>query len=429
MYKIFESFTSIKTTKKFPIFFMLIGIVAVFCLDVVVKNLLKENIIHAEITLVFGIFFVIITALVLYFVMKKMQTTQNEIKKSYEHFREEEKNRLTSYEFSLDNAGDAIYWLSLDSKFVYTNNSGSKMLGYTKDEFLNLSLVDINPNFNENSAKECMIEIKNTSNWTLETIHRKKDGSILNVEVMGHGFKIGNKEYICAFCRDMTQRINYRNKITNMNKSLVKSLEEKEILLKEIHHRVKNNMEIISSLLTMQYRRVEDEDTRYILLQSRSRIRTMALVHEFLYLGKNLAYINLHDYMNRLVEDIKELYISKNTDIRVDLNIDQLIFSTNRCIQVGMVLHELCVNALKYAFKENQNNLLCIHIKKNEDLIHIKIRDNGDGLEDINSLYKNDSIGMQLIHSIVGDQLDGKIEFKNNKGLECSIYFPQKEQE
>lgn len=429
MYKIFESFTLIKTTKKFPIFFMLIGIVAVFCLDVIVKNLLKENIIHNEITLVFGIFFVIITALILYFVMKKMQTIQNELKKSYEHFREEEKNRLASYEFSLDNAGDAIYWLSLDSKFVYTNNSGSKMLGYTKDEFLNLSLVDINPNFDEESAKECMIEIKNTNNWTLETIHRKKDGSILNVEVMGHGFKIGEKEYICAFCRDMTQRINYRNKITNMNKSLVKSLEEKEILLKEIHHRVKNNMEIISSLLTMQYRRVEDEETRYILLQSRSRIRTMALVHEFLYLGKNLAYINLHDYMNRLVEDIKELYISKNTDIRVDLNIDQLIFSTNRCIQVGMVLHELCVNALKYAFKENQDNLLCIHIKKNEDLIHIKIRDNGDGLEDINSLYKNDSIGMQLIHSIVGDQLDGEIEFKNNKGLECSIYFPQKEQE
>jgi two-component sensor histidine kinase len=153
----------------------------------------------------------------------------------------------------------------------------------------------------------------------------------------------------------------------------------------------------------------------------------MALVHEFLYLGENLAYINLEDYIKRLVEDIKELYISNDTHLNVDLNIDELIFSTNRCIQVGMVLHELCVNALKYAFKENRDNLLCIHIKKSKDNIHLKIRDNGSGLENIDCLYKTDSIGMQLIHSIVEDQLDGTIEFRNNRGLECNIFFPLKE--
>lgn len=144
-------------------------------------------------------------------------------------------------------------------------------------------------------------------------------------------------------------------------------------------------------------------------------------------MGENLAYINLEEYIKRLIDDIKELYISNNTFLNVDLHIDQLIFSTNRCIQVGMVLHELCVNALKYAFKENRNNLLCIHIRKSDEKIHLKIRDNGDGLKDINSLYKTDSIGMQLIHSIVEDQLDGTIEFKNNKGLECNIFFPIKE--
>ncbi|WP_415776722.1 sensor histidine kinase [Arcobacter cloacae] len=196
-----------------------------------------------------------------------------------------------------------------------------------------------------------------------------------------------------------------------------------------MHHRVKNNMEIISSLLAMQLRRAEDDEVKYILKQSKSRINTMALVHEFLYLGENLAYINLQDYIKRLVQDIKELYISQNTDLKVDLHIDKLIFSTNRCIQIGMVLHELCVNALKYAFKEDRDNLLCIHIKKRLDKIHVKIRDNGEGLKDINCLYKSESIGMQLIHSIVEDQLDATIEFKNNNGLECNIIFSKDEEE
>ena len=94
-----------------------------------------------------------------------------------------------------------------------------------------------------------------------------------------------------------------------------------------------------------------------------------------------------------------------------------------------MVLHELCVNALKYAFKEDRENLLCIHMKKIDDKIHVKIRDNGEGLEDVTSLYKSDSIGMQLIHSIVEDQLDATIEFKNNNGLECNIIFSKDEEE
>lgn len=415
--------------KNFPILFIIVGVLGIFFLDKLTKLLLTNQTIHNQGAFIFGSLFVVATGIMLYLVIIRMQKVLKNIETSYENFRQEEKNRLAPYEFSLDNAGDAIYWLTLDAKFVYVNNSACEMLGYTKDEFLALNLEEMDPNFDRQSAKECMREIRNTPNWTLETTQRKKDGTIIHVEVSGHGFSIDNKDYICAFGRDMTQRIKFRNKITNMNKGLSKSLEEKEILLKEIHHRVKNNMEIISSLLTMQYRRVEDEDTRYILKQSRSRIRTMALVHEFLYLGKNLAYINLSDYINRLVEDIKELYISNNADISVDLHIDQLIFSTNRCIQVGMVLHELCVNSLKYAFKENHDNLLCIHIKKLGDIIHLKIRDNGGGLEDINSLYKSDSIGMQLIHSIIEDQLDGTIAFENNKGLECNIHFPQKEQE
>ncbi len=416
-----------KLAKRFSITYIAIGVLGAIFFDKLITIFFEHNSISQQGPLTFAILFVISTGIILYLMINHMQKVIKNIDRAYNELKRKDKDRLAPYEFALDNSVDAIYWFTLDARIVYINNAACNMLGYTKDEMLDMFLEEMDPNFDRNSAQECMIEIKNTKNWTLETTQRKKDGSIINIEVSGHGFIYGGQDYICAFGRDITPKLIYRNKITNMNQELQKSVDEKEILLKEIHHRVKNNMEIISSLLTMQYRRVHDDEVKYILKQSRSRINTMALVHEFLYLGENLAYINLEDYIKRLIDDIKELYISNNTYLEVDLNIDQLIFSTNRCIQVGMVLHELCVNALKYAFKENRDNLLCIHIKKSVDNIHLKIRDNGDGLKNIDSLYKTDSIGMQLIHSIVEDQLDGTIEFKNNRGLECNIFFPLKE--
>ncbi len=417
-----------KLAKRFSITYIAVGVLGAMFFDKLITIFFEHNSISQQGPLTFAILFVISTGIILYFMINHMQKVIKNIDRAYNELKRKDKDRLAPYEFALDNSVDAIYWFTLDARIVYINSAACNMLGYTKDEMLDMFLEEMDPNFDRNSAQECMLEIKNTKNWTLETTQRKKDGSIINIEVSGHGFIYGGQDYICAFGRDITPRLVYRNKITNMNQELQKSVDEKEILLKEIHHRVKNNMEIISSLLTMQYRRVQDDEVKYILKQSRSRINTMALVHEFLYLGENLAYINLEDYIKRLIDDIKELYISNKTYLKVDLNIDQLIFSTNRCIQVGMVLHELCVNALKYAFKEYRDNLLCIHIKKLEDEIHLKIRDNGDGLKNITSLYKTDSIGMQLIHSIVEDQLDGTIDFKNNKGLECNIFFPLREE-
>ena len=414
--------------RKFSLTFIIIGIIGIISIDKLLDIFFKNNEISQQGPFALGIFFMILTGIILYFIINNMEKVVQKIDKSYKELQKKDKSRIAPYEFSLDNSVDSIHWLSLDGKFLYVNEATCRMEGYTKEEFQNMYLYDIDPNFDKESAKECMLDIKNTENWRLESTHKRKDGTIYPVEVSGHAFIFEGKEYICAFARDITQRLEDKNNITKINQELQKSLAEKEMLLKEIHHRVKNNMEIISSLLNMQARRSNDINFKNAMKQSRSRIHTMALVHEFLYLGENLAYINIQDYIKKLVQDIKELYISQNTKLDVDLDIENLIFSANRCIQVGMILHELCVNSLKYAFKENRKNLLCIHINKIDDNINIKIRDNGDNEIDITSLQKKDSIGLQLIYSIVDFQLQGKIEFKINKGLECNIMFPIKEE-
>ena len=414
---------------KFSTFYLISGIFGIVSLDKFIKVFFEYNDVTQQGPLAFGVLFLISTGLILFVILNHMQKVIKRIDQSYNDLKEKDKQRLLPYEFALNNSVDAIYWFTLDAKFIYVNDAACKMLGYSQEEFLKISLEDMDPQFNRNTAIDCMHNIRDAKDWRLETTQKKKNGLIFPVEVSGHAFKHNGVDYICAFGRDMTQRNEYKNKITTINQELQKSLEEKNILLKEIHHRVKNNMEIISSLLNMQERRTQDKEMVYILQQSRGRIHTMALVHEFLYLSETLAHINLPNYIKKLVDDIKELYISQNTKLEVDLHIDKLFFSTNRCIQIGMVLHELCVNSLKYAFKENRDNLLCIHMKKDHDQIHIKIRDNGEGLKDIDSLYKGDSIGMQLIHSIVQDQLDGTIEFENNNGLECNIIFSKDEEE
>jgi len=414
---------------KFSIFYLIVGVLAIIFINKGIDIFFTYNPSNDQEQLTFNFIFLFFSVIILYLILNHMQKVINRIDSSYQDFKNKDRERLIPYEFALNNSVDAIYWFTLDAKFVYVNDATCSMLGYEKEELIGKYLEIMDPNFTRETAKECMLDIKTTKNWRLETTQVKKSGEIFPVEVSGHGFIHGGQEYICAFGRDITQNIQYKNKIININYQLKKSLDEKEILLKEIHHRVKNNMEIISSLLAMQFRRAKDEEVKYILKQSRSRINTMALVHEFLYLGENLAYINVQDYIKKLVEDIKELYISNNTKLNVELHIDKLIFSTNRCIQIGMVLHELCVNSLKYAFKEDRENLLCIHMNKIGDKIHVKIRDNGEGIEDITHLYKSESIGMQLIHTIVEDQLDATIEFKNNSGLECNIKFPNKEEE
>jgi PAS domain S-box-containing protein len=417
---------------KFSVFYLIVGVIGIISIDRFFNIYFTYNKIEDNTTsLIFNFLFLFLlfSVIILFLILNHMQKVIKRIDTSYKELKEKDKERLMPYEFALNNSVDGIYWFTIDAKIVYMNNAACDMLGYKKDELLGKYLEIMDTNFNRETAIEVMYKIRNTPNWILETTQRKKNGEIFPVEVSGHGFTYGGQEFICAFGRDITQRQETNKKITNINKELKKSLDEKEILLKEIHHRVKNNMEIISSLLAMQLRRAKDDEVKYILKQSKSRINTMALVHEFLYLGENLAYINLQDYIKKLVEDIKELYISQNTKLKVDLHIDKLIFSTNRCIQIGMVLHELCVNALKYAFKEDRENLLCIHMKKIDDKIHVKIRDNGEGLEDVTCLYKSDSIGMQLIHSIVEDQLDATIEFKNNNGLECNIIFSKDEEE
>jgi PAS domain S-box-containing protein len=202
------------------------------------------------------------------------------------------------------------------------------------------------------------------------------------------------------------------------------SLLEKEVMLKEIHHRVKGNLQVISSLLDLQSKSIEDEKALELFIESRNRIKTMALIHEKLYMSDNLSEINFGDYIKALTESLLLSFGFDKKAIRLDINIDNLIFDVGIAIPCALIINELISNSLRHAFKAKINNELKVELNlTSNNTYSLRIIDNGIGLPEGFEYLKTDTLGMQLIISLT-DQLHGEIQFINNNGTEVRIDFP-----
>jgi len=201
------------------------------------------------------------------------------------------------------------------------------------------------------------------------------------------------------------------------------SLREKEVLLQEIHHRVKNNMQIISSLLSLQSHHVDGEIAK-ILEGSQNRVKSMALVHEKLYRSQNLSSIDMEDYVISLVADLFYSQMVNEEQINLVLEIDNIEFNIETAIPCGLIINELASNALKYAFPEGRKGELMVSLKRKADKYELIIRDDGIGLPNNLKIEKVDSLGLQLVNSLIS-QIDGTMEINKEKGTEFKINFQE----
>jgi two-component sensor histidine kinase len=225
----------------------------------------------------------------------------------------------------------------------------------------------------------------------------------------------------------LNKRVNERlaikqSKINGQNKILQKLVEEKEWLLKEIHHRVKNNLQIVISLLNSQSAFLENKDALAAIQSSQHRMHAMSLIHQKLYQSGNMASIDMHWYIQELVNYIKESFHS-DKKISFILNIDQIELDVAQAVPLGLILNEAITNAIKYAFPESQKGKVSISFKlNNEDTCLLTIADNGTGLPTGFNLKTNESLGMSLMHGL-SEQLDGNLLVNSDKGLMLSLTF------
>ena len=211
-----------------------------------------------------------------------------------------------------------------------------------------------------------------------------------------------------------------KRKIESQSEVIEKSLHEKETLLREIHHRVKNNLQIISSLLGLQSRSLDDKAAIDALTQSRARVQSMSLIHQNLYQRDNLTGIQVKEYFEKLSGSLINTYrISE--DIEISADIQDLLLDVDTIIPLGLIINELLTNALKYAFPNQKGNIK-VQLHEQEQRLHLSVRDDGIGIENPDEVLQGEGYGYELITSLV-EKLEGDIHILNQDGTVVNMSF------
>ncbi|BAY26628.1 signal transduction histidine kinase [Calothrix sp. NIES-2100] len=203
------------------------------------------------------------------------------------------------------------------------------------------------------------------------------------------------------------------------------SLKEKEVLLREVYHRVKNNMQMVSSLLNLQASSIDDPTVLKLLSESQRRVKTMALVHERLYRSQNLARINFASYVEHLVNDLVRSYTSNKSFIRVLLEVDDLELDLDTAVPCGLIINELVSNALKYAFPNQQGEIKLQFYLDNPEYYCLVLKDNGIGVPAHIDPERTTSLGMQLIYGLT-EQLGGTLQLDRQGGSQFKILLKKR---
>lgn len=198
--------------------------------------------------------------------------------------------------------------------------------------------------------------------------------------------------------------------------------QDKEMLMKEIHHRVKNNLMVISSLLSLQSRYIKDDESREIFKESQNRAQSMALIHERLYRSTDQKSIDFADYIQTLTRDLFDTYSTEKGRAELLMEVDNVMVDVNNAVPLGLIINELVTNCLKYAFPDDRNGIISIKFHKDDDEYLLEVSDNGIGIPEDFDIEKSDSLGMLLITSLTS-QIQGELEVQRSPGTTFRIKF------
>jgi PAS domain S-box-containing protein len=306
--------------------------------------------------------------------------------------------------------------LDKDGIIMDVNEAFEKIVGKGREDLMGASIYEYLPKEETKKAIAEIFEREKVRNIELtfnipgkETLLCNFSGSVFTTpeEVLG----------IYVTGRDITERKQAEDRIKA-------SLKEKEVLLREIHHRVKNNLQIISSLLNMQARKAKDKKVIESLLDSRSRIQTMALIHAQLYQSENLEQVEMGTTIRKLVSFMSQIYAKTELNITSVVTAEGVILSISQAIPCGLIINELVSNALKHAFTGTTEGSIEISMRDLAgDKIKLTVKDNGVGIPEELDIYKTDTLGLKIVRTLVEDQLKGKMELIRNKGTEFYIEF------
>lgn len=288
--------------------------------------------------------------------------------------------------------------------FLDVNNAAIEHYGYSEQEFLNMTIMDIRP-AEEVDRLEIFLSKKKTLKSRQKGIwkHQKKNGAIIDVEISANDSLFEGKPSRIVMANDVTERIKQEQLIQN-------SLVEKETLLAEIHHRVKNNLAVISAMLQLQAGQEDNPDLTNRLFESMGRIKTIANIHEHLYLSDNFSNVDFTKNIRELVSMVIQTFeIGMPIDVQFQCDASQL--NVNQAIPCSLIINEVITNSVKHAFNGQEKGKISVLLENHGECIRLVIDDDGIGIPDTPD--ENNTLGLQLI-SVLSKQLKAEYEYHQN---------------
>ncbi|MEI1308186.1 PAS domain S-box protein [Leptospira venezuelensis] len=317
------------------------------------------------------------------------------------------------YRSLVESASDSIIIINFETNILEVNRRMCELLEYSKEELQTFTLKNI---LSEDSFEDAVRRIPALEIGKPVILDRKfkaKSGRMIEAEV--NAVRIDESRYM-GIVRDVTER-------NSMTRTLEKSLKEKESMLQEIHHRVKNNLQVISSLLGLQYENTEDPNLKRILKECENRVKSMGFVHAELYRSENFAAVDLENYFTTVSSNLIRVY-GGLPRIKLQLDLSSLEVSIERAIPLGLILNELLTNSLKYAFPEDSSGKIQVSLFKEDQNIVFSYSDDGVGFLKEN-LNGSGTIGIQLIE-ILSRQLKAQSEFTSENGVVFRLRIPDR---
>lgn len=310
----------------------------------------------------------------------------------------------------LEDLPGGVFAHDLDGNILFVNHAAASNTGYSREELLEMKVSDIDPASVTRKDREHLWQsMRKGDSIILESQHIRKDGSAYTAEIRLNAVTLDGKPIILPIAFDITDRKKSEERVNHL-------LNEKTLLLREVHHRIKNNMVSMKSLLGLQAERSRSGSAKAALKAAENRLASMMVLYDKLYRGDSISNISIRDYLSSLIDQI---VATSPTQITINKVIDDVMIPVNTASSLGIIINELISNAVKYAFAGTDRNQIDIILEKTESTATLMVRDNGQGF-DTSQVHKG--FGLELVESLVG-QIDGRFAIEGQGGTTCTLQF------